>query len=519
MKNTALKLTFWLNYILLILYMSLHTNEGQKGIESTIPLLIASLMLIDISYISSCNIRENKIISLFCGLLALDSWYLLLTCEENLIESFIFTALSPIIWYVSIRFILMFLFQESGYKFRKTTNVVMLFTCISSLVGISISSRAFALLYGIHFLISWLCFILILIYHRKRIAFVIKSEWKCILLSIVIITTAFLVYYFATINIQNHIFNFGTYLPMLLFFISVHGIVLKEQNTYPLSTVFNKKQSAFIICISFITLGLIILFTGNGYEELLIAINVLFSFIYICNIVLELSLKQGESRIIKENKYHSALKQLQQEEVLKTEFSNFLHDDVLQDLLSVKNMIAKAHRPDIREILIETLDNLNTLIREQMQDYHPVILKNLTAKENYQNLMEAISQSFPQRNIVISFDCSDALFLVEPYNVLIYRLLKELLTNVFKHSTGNRAWVMLTQENSTIELCVSDDGNASSDDLLAIDKSKHKGIASIAEQVNNMDGSMTFSDNVPHGICIKITLPMKGDVSYQYFIS
>ena len=205
--------------------------------------------------------------------------------------------------------------------------------------------------------------------------------------------------------------------------------------------------------------------------------------------------------------------------MLKTEFSNFLHDDVLQDLLSVKNMIAKAHRPDIREILIETLDNLNTLIREQMQDYHPVILKNLTAKENYQNLMEAISQSFPQRNIVISFDCSDALFLVEPYNVLIYRLLKELLTNVFKHSTGNRAWVMLTQENSTIELCVSDDGNASSDDLLAIDKSKHKGIASIAEQVNNMDGSMTFSDNVPHGICIKITLPMKGDVSYQYFIS
>ena len=154
MKNTAIKLIFWLNYVLLILYMSWHTNEGQTGIESTIPLLISSLMLIDITYISSCNIRENKVISLFCGLLALDSWYVLLSFEGDMIENFVFIALSPIIWYVSIRFILMFLFQGSGYKFRKTTNVIMLITCIGSLIGVGISDRAFACLYGLQFLIN-----------------------------------------------------------------------------------------------------------------------------------------------------------------------------------------------------------------------------------------------------------------------------------------------------------------------------------------------------------------------------
>lgn len=179
---------------------------------------------------------------------------------------------------------------------------------------------------------------------------------------------------------------------------------------------------------------------GGSDKELFVVVNALFSFIYICNIILGVSLKQGKSRIIKESKYNFSLRQLQQEELLKTEFSNYLHDDVLQDLLSIKNMMTKAHRPDIQDIIIETLDNLNTHIREQMQDYHPVILKNLTVRENYQNLIEAISQSFPQRNIVVSFDCSDSLFLVDPYNMLIYRLLKELLTNVFKHSAGNRAW-------------------------------------------------------------------------------
>lgn len=45
-----------------------------------------------------------------------------------------------------------------------------------------------------------------------------------------------------------------------------------------------------------------------------------------------------------------------------------------------------------------------------MQDYHPVILQNLTAKENYQNLIEAVAQSFPQRNIRLSFDCPDNFF-------------------------------------------------------------------------------------------------------------
>ncbi|MDE7404431.1 MAG: ATP-binding protein, partial [Lachnospiraceae bacterium] len=106
-----------------------------------------------------------------------------------------------------------------------------------------------------------------------------------------------------------------------------------------------------------------------------------------------------------------------------------------------------------------------------------------------------------------------------PYNVLIYRLLKELLTNVFKHSDGNRAWVMLTQKDSMIELCVSDDGNANADCLLTIDRTKHKGIAAITERVNSMEGSIIISDNTPHGICVQITMPMKGADSYQYFVS
>lgn len=413
----------------------------------------------------------------------------------------------------------MFLFQGTGYKFRKATNIILLISCIGSLIGSCISSKAFAIMYGIQFLVYIACFLFVTVYHWKRVAFVIKSEWKCILISVMAISISFFVYYFATIGIENHISNFGLYLPVLLFFMSVHGIVLKEHSSFPLSTVFSRKQIILIIFLSLAVLGLITLFLGGGYEELLIWINALFAFIYIWNIILGHSLKQGESRIMKESKYKIALRQLQQEELLKTEFANFLHDDVLQDLLSIKNMMNKAYHPDIQDIIIETLDSLNIHIRKQMQDYHPIILKNVTAKENYQNLLEAVSQSFPQRNIVVSLDCSDTLFLAQPYDIFVYRLLKELLTNVYKHSDGKRAWVTLSQEKGMIELRVSDDGTTDATCLTSADTTKHKGIASINEQVKSMEGLVAIFNNTPHGICIQITIPMKGDVSYQYFIS
>ena len=51
--------------------------------------------------------------------------------------------------------------------------------------------------------------------------------------------------------------------------------------------------------------------------------------------------------------------------------------------------------------------------------YHPVLLSKLTIKENYQNLLAYIAQSFPERHVSIVFNCSDSLFLVPPYDIFI----------------------------------------------------------------------------------------------------
>lgn len=520
MKQTILRLLLFINSILLIAYMGLTAHSDlHLNTRGVIPLFLSSLLLIDVTYVSSCNIRENKTISLFCGLLALESWYILLAASGNSITHTIFFALSPVIWCVFIKFLLMFLFQNSGYKYQKSINFCLTGTCICTLIGVLVSSKIFFLLYFIQFMASWICFIFTVIYHRKRVAFVFKSEWKHIIFSLIAVIVLFLTYYFSTMRVPEHLSNFGVYIPILLFWVSVHGIILKEHNSLPLSAVFNNRQLTLLIFSGVIIFSLIAILLDGGYSLLFIMLDALFVFLYICNIALDFSFKKGQNKIISESKYHVALQQLQREEQLNLEFANFLHDDILQDLLSVKNMMKKADRPEVQKIITETLDNMNTYIREQMQDYHPTLLPKLTIKENYQNLLDGISQSFPNRNICVSFDCSDSLFLVEPYNIFVYRLLKELVTNVYKHSTGEKAWITLTQDNGIIILSVSDNGTVDADVLSSADRLKHRGLAMITERVKDMDGSVTISNNHPHGICVQTILPMKGDVSYQHFVS
>lgn len=104
-------------------------------------------------------------------------------------------------------------------------------------------------------------------------------------------------------------------------------------------------------------------------------------------------------------------------------------------------------------------------------------------------------------------------------DIFVYRLLKELVTNVYRHSAGENAWITLRQDSGIIMLCIKDNGTTSADTLLSADLSKHRGLSLITDRVGNMGGSVKITDNFPHGVCIQITLPMKGDVSYQYFIS
>ena len=121
MKQTILKLLLFINSILLIAYMGLTAHaDFHLNTRGVIPLFLSSLLLIDVTYVSSCNIRENKTISLFCGLLALESWYILLAASGNSITNTIFFALR---WELVFLLLLAYWCQVKYFSFSISYNL------------------------------------------------------------------------------------------------------------------------------------------------------------------------------------------------------------------------------------------------------------------------------------------------------------------------------------------------------------------------------------------------------------
>ena len=211
--------------------------------------------------------------------------------------------------------------------------------------------------------------------------------------------------------------------------------------------------------------------------------------------------------------YEGVLTSIRREEALRQDFSNYLHDEILQDLLSMKNLIRKASQPDVGRLLEETLQKLTASIRSQMQFYHPAFSNALTFRENLQAALDSIQR---ESGTVLSLDCADTVFLIEPYAMPVCRIAKELVQNALKHAHASQVIVKLQQENDEVFLQVKDDGIglfASTDDLRA-----HRGLASVREQVGLLQGSISIRAVPKKGTNISITIPMKGEESYAHFI-
>lgn len=166
-------------------------------------------------------------------------------------------------------------------------------------------------------------------------------------------------------------------------------------------------------------------------------------------------------------------------------------------------MIRKAEQPEVKQLLLDTLTELNSSIRSQMQSYHPTLIKSLTLKENIQSLLDSLSDN---NSAAIRLDCDADIFLVEPYNMLVYRMIKELTTNALKHADATVIYVLLIQERGQITLKVTDNGKGFQPFTCQV--GTHQGLSFIREQVSLLNGTMNIRPTVGGGTTITISMPM-----------
>ncbi len=508
-----------LNQLAIIICLGFMAYSGHY-IESNnlIHFLSLSLLFFDVAYISYKNVKNNKVLSHFALLLLLLGWqFLLFMFDFQPICKEVATPLLPVCFYQSAYFLQMFLFQASSYRGQKILLGFLKASCIAAVVCFFFSDRAFFTAYQLQFVFSILLILIVGIMQRKRIIFVLKSQWKRLLFPLALVVFPFVIYIFIFHREMKYMVSMGSYIPVMLAFVCVHSIVFQYR---PQQAQFLTLPLTYIAILAFAGLVGVV---GTAWlfkiplMAILLSVHVVWLLVLIYNVLLYIRVSRQptdyDNPTDRKHFYAYSLEQIKREENLKKEFSNYLHDDILQDLLSIKNMIGKADQPEVQQLLLDTLAELNSSIRFQMQAYHPSLIKSLTLKENIQNLLDMLGENHSAK---IQLDCDKDTFLVEPYNVLIYRMIKELVTNALKHSSATTIFVLLIQEDGRITLKVTDNGIGFKP--FAYQTGLHQGLASISEQVSLLDGIINILPATGGGTTVTISMPMNGGASYESFV-
>jgi signal transduction histidine kinase len=199
----------------------------------------------------------------------------------------------------------------------------------------------------------------------------------------------------------------------------------------------------------------------------------------------------------------------QEEERLR--ISRELHDDLGQalttHLLAIRNLQSDLSIPVVT--LFENLENLYqqsyeifVKIRRLAHDLRPPVLDTLGLKRS----LETYCHEFTNRtHLPITLDIDPVLpEFIDVYNIILYRVLQESLTNIAKHAQASRVWVELNVEDDTVNLTVQDNGRG-----LQQAENKGIGITGMQERLSLVGGKFLLHSPSEGGTILSASLPMK----------
>lgn len=193
----------------------------------------------------------------------------------------------------------------------------------------------------------------------------------------------------------------------------------------------------------------------------------------------------------------------------KRKLTKHLHDDVLQNILGVKNIISVMEgSDDKKELLNSSLEEIITSLRNEMQDLYPSFLSVVSLSISFYNLIDRLNDLY---NTSIDFHLNLQNDEDMTYNekLCIYQIIKELFTNVYKHAEAKNIHIDLKVDNNQIRLYFSDDGQGIEwQKFLEKEKSnQHLGILTIQQEMLFLDGQLDIDTEAGKGFTVNIVYP------------
>jgi signal transduction histidine kinase len=182
-----------------------------------------------------------------------------------------------------------------------------------------------------------------------------------------------------------------------------------------------------------------------------------------------------------------------------------LHDELGGNLAAMKMAMQSFDLPPQQnELLKGLIDKTSVTAREIAHNLMPPDFEKTALRDMLENFYKRLSS---ESHISYQFFASDPLYTFSKQDeLMIYRILMELTTNINKHSMATEATVQLVYDTHYLELMVEDNGKGFDDR-----KSDGIGLKNIRSRVDYLGGSMNI-DTGQKGTTIIIRIPYKKDI-------
>src|SRR5512138_3230595 len=214
----------------------------------------------------------------------------------------------------------------------------------------------------------------------------------------------------------------------------------------------------------------------------------------------------------RENIRHMAERTVAAQEEERQRISRELHDDLGQalttHLLALRNLQEDLSLPT--EALFERVQSLHdqsyeilVKIRTLARDLRPPVLDALGLRV----AMQTYCTEFTRRtHLPVIFESEAAMpELPDIYNITLYRVLQEALTNIVKHAQASQVWVDLSVEEEVVTLTVQDNGIGFPEET---SPSSGIGLTGLQERITLAGGKLSISSTPRRGTILSAQFPL-----------
>ncbi|HTN45448.1 MAG TPA: ATP-binding protein [Flavipsychrobacter sp.] len=248
---------------------------------------------------------------------------------------------------------------------------------------------------------------------------------------------------------------------------------------------------------------------------LLITVSVCAVFVVILIINIYRSRKQKETLQLKALKSKREITQLRAtmtgEEKERLRIARELHDGIMIQFSSVKMNLSAfneqysgSENPKLNAII----GGLDEAIKELRKSAHN-LMPDMLLKEGLTEAVHYFCVKLQESSkMEIDFQAYGTLPCIAPeYELMLYRMVQELLQNIVKHAHATHALIQLNYQPDIVSITVEDNGEGF--DEHNISTKTGLGLAQIQERIHSLNGHLHFSHSKPQGTSVYLELETK----------